>query len=672
MKKIFLIFSSAAVMLLLTFSLIQNKDLVAFGNYAGVDVRGQLPNKTPVHRNEFNLELNKFAKEHNITLAQRIVEPNKTGKTEFKYAVFGKGDLPEGLKKASTNTLKFSDISGSYLIVKGQVDLNIATNKFAELGYSAIPSIKPTLVQNLSILMNETAILCIFIFLLTFAGLSLIYRIKDLRFAGIRLISGESLATVTLRPVKSDLTAIGIINLITWSIGLCILLFKNSFYLRTITLLSIGVLIYIFLLSFISLILSIVYLFSLKNSTLMSLVKGKLPLKKIISVMLIAQFLSILTVGFTVKQFTGFYSLYQEMNQAKDKWQKASDRFVPTYSMTATATNREEDDRRNKIEYNLVKDSIENHDALLCQSNLDRYLDHEEMDGVKATDYLPEGNTIYVTPNYLSKQNVETSTKLKKRLQNLKPGEFGLLLPEKLKSQEAKIIKTYTELFNQNLKESKFSNTSYSAIKGYLADDQQRFLYRGGSMNSDAETQFLKDPIIVVWTPTSTHSTPATNAYWSAALSEDILFKGYDSTIQLFKEYKVYQWFAAVINGNLGYLNSVNKLRTQLISLLIGSLMSVVTSIFMFALMNLLYFEEFRKEIFIKRLSGMKFTEIHFNYLLAQIAVLFVATIGGLLVTKDPAIITGTTVLFIAMGFMMIHRQVKTEDKVAVTVMKGK
>ncbi|MGL5900934.1 MAG: bacteriocin-associated integral membrane family protein, partial [Lactobacillaceae bacterium] len=196
MKKIFLIFSSAVIMLLLTFSLIQNKDIIAFLNYAGIDVLGQKANKPPIHRDKFNLELNKFAQENNIVLAQRIVEPNKTGKTEFKYAIFGKGELPQGLKKASTNTLKFSDITGSYLIVKGQVNPNILKSKFADLGYIAVPDVKTSLIRSLLMLLNETSVLCIFIFLLTFAGLSLIYRIKDLRFAGIRLISGESLATV--------------------------------------------------------------------------------------------------------------------------------------------------------------------------------------------------------------------------------------------------------------------------------------------------------------------------------------------------------------------------------------------------------------------------------------------------------------------------------------------
>lgn len=671
MKKIFLVFSSAVIMLLLTFSLIQNKDIIAFENYAGIDVLGQQANKSPVHRDKFNLELNRFAKRNSIVLAQRIVEPNKTGKTEFKYAIFGEGDLPQGLKKASTNTLKFSDVTGSYLIVKGQVDPNILKSKFADLGYIAIPAVKTSLIRSLLMFINETSVLCILIFLLTFAGLSLIYRIKDLRFAGIRLISGESLATVTLRPVKSDLTAIGIINLITWFIGLWILLFQKAFYLRTITVLTIGILIYIFLLLFISLILSIVYLFSLRKSTLMSLIKGKLPLKSLISIMLIAQLLSILIVGFTVKQFTGFYTIYQEMNLAKAKWQKASDRFIPTYSMTAPATNQKEDDRRNKIEYNLVKDAIENYDALLCQNNLDRYLEQKKVDGITAEDYLPEGNTIYVTPNYLSKQNVEISSKLKKRLQNLKPGEFGLLLPRKLKSQEAKITKEFIDSFNLNLKDSKFSNTSYSVIKGYLNNNQQRFLYNGSDI-SNTETQFLKDPIIVVWTPASTHSIPATNAYWSAALGKEISFKGYDSTIKILKDHQAYQWFSVVTNGNLNYLNSVHTLRTQLISLLIGSLMSIVTSIFMFALMNLLYFEEFRKEIFIKRLSGMTFTEIHFKYLLAQLTVLLVAAIGGFLLTKDLTITLGTTILFIAMGSIMIYRQIKTEDTVAVTVMKGK
>lgn len=47
-------------------------------------------------------------------------------------------------------------------------------------------------------------LLSLAIFLLTFMSLTLIYRIKSLRQAGIRLIAGESLFGVALRPVLED------------------------------------------------------------------------------------------------------------------------------------------------------------------------------------------------------------------------------------------------------------------------------------------------------------------------------------------------------------------------------------------------------------------------------------------------------------------------------------
>ena len=54
--------------------------------------------------------------------------------------------------------------------------------------------------------------------------------------------------------------------------------------------------------------------------------------------------------------------------------------------------------------------------------------------GVKITDYVPNGNTIYVSPNYLEKQNVGVSDEFLAQMKKLKRGEFGLIIPEKLKN----------------------------------------------------------------------------------------------------------------------------------------------------------------------------------------------------------------------------------------------
>ncbi len=64
---------------------------------------------------------------------------------------------------------------------------------------------------------------------------------------------------------------------------------------------------------------------------------------------------------------------------------------------------------------------------------------HPLMGKMSINDYNPYANSLYVTPNYLDVQNVELNEEDKKSINSLGGGEFGLLLPEKLKDQEDKL-----------------------------------------------------------------------------------------------------------------------------------------------------------------------------------------------------------------------------------------
>ncbi|BDR58796.1 bacteriocin-associated integral membrane family protein [Xylocopilactobacillus apicola] len=670
MKKIFLVFSSAVVLLFLAFSLQQKKEHLNSVSYPSVDIINPDPKKEQVDRAKFERELNEFASVHHILIAKGVLVGSKTEADLYTYMTYGEGKIPQELKQANKSDAKASDVTSGYLIVRGNLDSQLLVNKFRELGYNAVSFEKISFLRSFIVLLNETAVLCVLIFLLTFSGLSLIYRIKDLRFAGIRLVAGESLLTVTLRPVIADFKTITLINGGMWLVGLLVLGFNHSLQFNFALLLAFGAILYAALLLFISLAFSIIYLFSLHNSKLMSLINGRLPLKRILGVMLLAQFIAIVTVGFTVKQFSTDYASYEEMNQAQNKWQAAKDRYLTTYSWAAGGVKKTEADKTDQLCYDFLNEAVNQQDALLCENRNTKNLPSFLRDKVDAAEYGPDGNAIYVTPNYLIKQNVEISSELKERLQHLKPGEFGLLFPEKLKGQEQELTQAFLKSWNSLFDESKYQGSSFEVVKGYLANNQKRFYYNSG-LDSMTTTQFIKDPIIVVWTPTSTRSTPGSNMYWAATLSSRIAFKDYDSTIKLLKKYKLYKYMGLVESGLARYQRTSNELKTRLISLLIGSALSIVTSIFMFTLMNLLYFEEFRREIFIKRIAGLSFTEIHFNYLLAQLATLMVASIAGFWLTKDLAIITGTTVLFLGIGAVLTYRQFKHEDEIAATVMKG-
>ncbi|WP_238595589.1 DUF1430 domain-containing protein, partial [Streptococcus suis] len=92
-------------------------------------------------------------------------------------------------------------------------------------------------------------------------------------------------------------------------------------------------------------------------------------------------------------------------------------------------------------------------------------------------------------------------------------------------------------------------------------------------------------------------------------------FKDYQATIESMKEQGVYNWVSYLVNHRLTFMGVLNTKRTEFYSLLIGTVLTLATAILLFDAMNLLYFEQFRREIFIKRLAGMTFRELHGHYL---------------------------------------------------------
>ena len=125
-------------------------------------------------------------------------------------------------------------------------------------------------------------------------------------------------------------------------------------------------------------------------------------------------------------------------------------------------------------------------------------------------------------------------------------------------------------------------------------------------------------------------------------------------------------------NNRNSYYKILSESRSRLAFLLIGVLLGLLTSILLFDSMNLLYFEQFRKEIFIKRLSGMRFEEVHFNYLFSQICVLGVALVFLIFLIHHLIMSLLIVSLFIINMFTILYKQTLTESRTSVSVLKGK
>ncbi len=674
MKRLFISISTTLISLFLITVIFNNKMQLQFSSYDAVDIIGTNPNGTVAKRDVFTEELNKLANETNSLIARRITEPNKDGKTRFTYEIYGEGKTPDSLIVSSKESAETSDLVSNYLIISGNLAQETLLSKINELGYSAVAFQSYSVARSLLFISaSEVSFISLVLFFLTFTCLTLIYRIKDLKIAGIKMISGHSIFSIMWSAFISD----GKIILLTYLFNLCLgvigLLLFGIFQLLTVLIFLLGLTLYSLLLGMISLSLGLVYIIGLKADGLVGLLKGRLPLKRLLVIMLVGQMLSVLVVGWTANSLIKQYQDMVTKEQAAKEWDKNSDYFKVSFGFGSTLAKGEELEKQNKAWYAFVDASIREEGAIFVKNNVEKYLLSPVSDGNRLSDYVPTGNTIYVSPNYLSIQNVEVDNAFLRKMANLKQGEFGLILPEKLESQKEYYEKMYSDemlsFASASLEadsEKLFNVTPYTTT---VKNDQKRFLYNTGR---NVSLQYLEDPIIIVTTPTAMGNTPVSQLFYGSEVGNALHSKGYKSTINLLKEHDTYQFTSYVLNSRLSYYTYLNESRSTFIFLVTGTILGFFTSILLFDTMNLLYFEQFRREIFIKRLSGMKFYENHFSQIISQIVTIGLGLSVLIYITKNIPLSIGTTIVFLINAMLILYKQNLSENKTAITVLKGK
>ena len=170
-----------------------------------------------------------------------------------------------------------------------------------------------------------------------------------------------------------------------------------------------GVTLYFFALCFISLGLSLIYLLGLKATSLVEVMRGRLPLRRLLGVMFLGQFVAIVVVGITVGTLLNSYQDFVQLNSAKEEWSINRNYYQLSYSYSSAFTQGKEEEKQNKSWYDFANRTLKDDKGLFVKTNLRQFLVSNIANGVKITDYVPNGNTIYVSPNYLEKQNVGVS-----------------------------------------------------------------------------------------------------------------------------------------------------------------------------------------------------------------------------------------------------------------------
>ena len=670
MKKLFILISNLLASLFFVWVFTIWTDTYVSHYYPNVVVRDSSPETTFQH---VATRLEKLAEETDSFIAIQHQDPNSEGTTVFSYTTFGDGKLPDGLQEKNLEDAQSSSVETNYFVFDGNLDIHLLREELSQLGLTnmhlTIPSKLSTLM---AIFSNGFQLISLLIFILTFVALTLISQISQLRSSGIRLISGEKRWSIFLRPVGEDLKGI----VVGFSLaGVLAILMQKILSLPTQSLMTIGegLLSYNLILLSISLFFAQLFAVGIKKIHLMQIIKGQVPVRGIISLILIGQLLAIIIVTLGIGSSLKYSQAWQQHRIGQEAW--SQERQLITLSISREGTSPgfdEQAQRKLRTWYQLMDLAVSEQKAFLSRHQLiDRTLQNgmaSSKNFITSTewhDYSPNGNVLIVTPQYLERQNIPVDTTIEQKMNHLDVGEFVLLLPEHLRSEE----EHYKSVFEDDLTSrmsSRDERQQMTATVGYLESDQDRFVYNTTPISYQ---QFLKDPIIIVITPQSTG--PQSILFWVDAVQNYVLFNQLSDAQELIQRQGIENWVSEMQTGYHNYITLSDNIQRERWVMLAGAVLGIATSILLFNTMNRLYFEEFRRAIFIKRIAGLRFLEIHRTYLFAQLGVFLLGFVASLFLMVEIVVAFLVSLLFTGLSLLQLHVQMQKENKMSMLVLKG-
>lgn len=617
--------------------------------------------------------LEKLAEETDSFIAIQHQDLNSEGTTVFSYTTFGDGKLPDGLQEKNLEDAQSSSVETNYFVFDGNLDIHLLREELSQLGLTNMHLIIPSKLSTLmAIFSNGFQLIGLLIFILTFGALTLISQISQLRSSGIRLISGEKRWSIFLRPVGEDLKGIAVGFSLA---GVLAILMQKILSLPTQSLMTIGagLLSYNLILLSISLFFAQLFAVGIKKIHLMQIIKGQVPVRGIISLILIGQLLAIIIVTLGIGSSLKYSQAWQQHRIGQEAWSQERQLITLSFSREGASPGFDEQAQRKlRTWYQLMDLAVSEKKAFLSRHQLiDRSLQNGMASSKNLTtstewhDYSPNGNVLIVTPQYLERQNIPVDTTIEQKMNHLDVGEFVLLLPEHLRSEE----EHYKSVFEDDLTSrmsSRDERQQMTATVGYLESGQDRFVYNTTPISYQ---QFLKDPIIIVITPQSTG--PQSVLFWVDAVQNYVLFNQLSDAQELIQRQGIENWVSEMQTGYHNYITLLDNIQRERWVMLAGAVLGIATSILLFNTMNRLYFEEFRRAIFIKRIAGLRFLEIHRTYLFAQLGVFLLGFVASVFLMVEIGVAFLVSLLFTGLSLLQLHVQMQKENKMSMLVLKG-
>ena len=668
MKRVFIIFSNLFITsFLLWIAFISPNTLI----HRSLPVVGVLKQERTVTYEELSANLDQLARESNSVIARQIQQTDSQGQIKFSYDIYGEGELPKGIKKADKEVASKKSLLTNYYILSGKLPLEKLDQKLHELAFSKTFMNKPNLLQNfMAFFGSGSQSLALVIFIISFGALTIIQKTLELRSAGIRYIAGMRRYQLFGRSLMEDSREL-LLGCIGASALGSILIYCLQLTPFAYSFIISSSIIYNMLLLIVSALLSFIFAFSIQTVHLVSLLKGKIPVKRILVFLFTCQFLAVALIGLAIHRVSIYGSVWQTYQEGKVAWSKET-------NWVQIGVNREdfsqsinkETQIENRAKWSkLIESGIEKGGLLvyhqLASFNSKGFMnDPRTGRNLSITDYDPLANTLYVTPNYLDIQRISVSPEEKERLNHLQAGEFGLLLPEKLKGQEEELKKRYEDYLTPSDEQGK-SQLPMKARVTYLPNNQKRFIYNNTPMSYQ---QFFTDPVLVVIQPESFGGYE--NPYFTH-LNSYLYFNGLQNSKKLVAEYNLEKSVSQYDYAVDVYQQMAQFIQIENLTIIAGGVFGIATSVLLFNTMNFLYFEEFRKQIFLKKIAGLGFVNIHQTILLSESVLLLLGSLLVFILSSEWWIALVTLLLFLTNAwFILLYRSHK-EDHLLATVLKG-
>ena len=663
MKRVFLFISNLLLALFLIGALSFWKDSLPQILFPGAAVlSGQADYSTVKEK------LNSLAKEHNSLIARTIWEVDSDGKSRTFYEAFGDGQLPDWMPPASQESIHKSDLLNNYNIISGSLTSQELATHLKELGLEKANAFENDRVSFvLAMFTQPNQLTSMLIFLLTFLALIVIGQIQSLSQSGIRLISGERLSHLFFRSLARDGLDILLFGLPALLIA-CILLISLGYPYEVQTFLGILFILYNSLLLLLSLLIAFLFTISLKKVHLLSIIKGKLPIKSILRILYFGQVLAILLVIVGFGRMSTYYHILEKNEAGQATWEQRSNVVTLHTGRSSQMKNLDELQTNADKWFDFIQHAIDNENAFLIKHNLVEQALKQATSNHNETENNPYGvegkNILYVTPNYFQKEGMDLSSETFQKINNLKDRQILAILPEELQKNEKDIKATLQQELTNRLYNSE-SNPPVEVNIAYTNQKNDVFLYNTAHIAYD---QWLSNPIFLVLSPKALGK--ASSIFWFTNL-EYLYFTDLHQTQELLKHYQLDHMVSRLSPARETYLQLNQKIKIEIFSNLASAMFAILTSILLFTSLNLLYFEAFRKTIFLKKIAGYYFFELHSRYITSQIIALFLGSGLAFIISKNIWITLILFFSFSSLAVLLLKICDKKESKTYVSIIKG-